>query len=244
MMQAFQTSYTVYFNKRHRRSGHVFEQRYKAFLVDRDNYLLQVSRYIHRNAVEAKLVNRPQDYRWSSYGAYVNGRGVRGLTTSIVLGQLGAKQREQIRNYRKYVESSTEGNVSEEPLPTIKQIVIGDEQFAEQVLRKRRPAIAIERSYTLTDVEEAVCHVAQIDRGDLARPQRTPVVNRARELFMYLARRHTDASLREVAQRLRVRDISTVGHGEKRITMSLQENDPTAKEVKRILNQAYSFIQA
>jgi hypothetical protein len=58
---------------------------------------------------------------------------------------------------------------------------------------------------------------------------------------MYLARRHTDASLREVAQRLRVRDISTVSHGEKRITMSLQENSPTAKEVKRILNQAHSF---
>jgi hypothetical protein len=62
---------------------------------------------------------------------------------------------------------------------------------------------------------------------------------------MYLARRHpTDASLREVAQRLRVRDISTVSHGEKRITMSLQENTPTAKEAKRILVQAYSLIQA
>jgi len=110
-------------------------------------------------------------------------------------------------------------------------MVIGDEQFAEQVLRKRHPAIAIDRSYTLTDVEEAVCQITRIDREDLARPQRTPVVNRARELFMYLARRHTDASLREVAQRLRVRDISTVSHGEKRITMSLQENSPTAKEV-------------
>jgi hypothetical protein len=43
MMQAFQTSYTVYFNKRHGRSGHVFEQRYKAFVVDKDNYLLEVS---------------------------------------------------------------------------------------------------------------------------------------------------------------------------------------------------------
>ena len=56
MMQAFQTSYTLYSNRRHGRSGHVFEQRYKALLVDKDNYLLQVSRYIHRNPVEAKLV--------------------------------------------------------------------------------------------------------------------------------------------------------------------------------------------
>jgi len=51
MMQPFQTSYTVYFNKRHRRSGHVFEQRYRGFVVGKDNYLLAVSRYIHLNAV-------------------------------------------------------------------------------------------------------------------------------------------------------------------------------------------------
>jgi putative transposase len=66
MMQAFQTSYTLYFNKRHGRTGHVFEQRYKAMVVDKDNYLLQVSRYIHLNAVSAKIVERPQDFRWTA----------------------------------------------------------------------------------------------------------------------------------------------------------------------------------
>jgi REP element-mobilizing transposase RayT len=76
MMQAFQTSYTVYFNKRHGRTGHVFEQRYKAFLVDRDNYLLEVSRYVHLNAVAARLVERPDKYRWSSYASYLKGKGI------------------------------------------------------------------------------------------------------------------------------------------------------------------------
>ena len=104
-MQAFQTSYTLYFNRRHGRSGHVFEQGYKALLVDKDNYLLQVSRYIHRNPVAAKLVARPQDYRWSSYAAYLNGKGVRGLTTCLVLEQLGGKRGEQVRNYWEFVRS-------------------------------------------------------------------------------------------------------------------------------------------
>jgi chromosomal replication initiator protein len=121
-------------------------------------------------------------------------------------------------------------------------VVIGDERFAEQVLKNRRPSIASERLYTLTDMEKAVCQVTRIDRDDLARPQRTPAVNRARELFMYLARRHTDASLRELA--LRVRDISTVSHGEKRVTKSLQDNSPAAKELNRTLKKTYSLIQA
>ena len=172
--------------------------------------LLQVSRYIHRNAVEAKLVQRLQDYPWSSYDAYVRGRRMRGLTTAPVMEQLGAKQRDQIRNYRKYVESAPQGGMSEKPPPTIKQVVIGDEQFAEEVSKKRRPGIVIEQAYTLTDVEKAVCEVTQIGSEELSRPQRRPAVNRARELFMYLARRHTEASLREIAQRLRVRDTGGI----------------------------------
>src|SRR6266850_2086759 len=167
MMQPFQTSYTLYLNRRHRRSGHVFEQRYKALLVDRDNYLLQVSRDIHRNPVEAKLVEWPQDYRWSSYEAYVSGKRVRGLTTGIVLEQLGGKQSEQIRRYREYVESAQEGGISEEPPPTVKQVVIGDTEFAEQVFSERRVGVAGERTYTLSEVEEAVCQMMRIGRQEL-----------------------------------------------------------------------------
>src|SRR5918992_121208 len=81
MMQPFQTSYTVYFNKRHHRSGHVFEQRYKAFLVDKDNYLLQVSRYIHLNPSWSK---GPQDYRWSSYRGYVSEKAIEGVNSRVI----------------------------------------------------------------------------------------------------------------------------------------------------------------
>jgi len=112
-----------------------------------------VSRYIHRNPVEAKLVERPQDYRWSSYGAYVGRGRVRRLTTATVLEQLGAKQREQIRRYREYVESIPAEGVKDEAPPTIKQVIIGDEEFAEQVLKKRPLAVVVERAYTLRDVE-------------------------------------------------------------------------------------------
>jgi REP-associated tyrosine transposase len=244
MMQAFQTSYTLYSNRRHGRSGHVFEQRYKALLVDKDNYLLQVSRYIHRNPVEAKLVGRPQDYRWSSYGAYVNAKAVRGLSTSLVLEQLRGKRREQIRNYREYVESDPGLGVSEEPPPTIKGVVIGDTEFAEEVLNRRRRRVVMERGYTLGEVEQAVCRVARIKREELGRAQRRPAVKRARELFMYLGRHHTGANLREIADRLGVRDISTVSHGEKRVAKGLRESGAGAKELKRVLNETYSLIQA
>ena len=53
-MQRLNTAYTVYFNWRHRRSGHLFQGRYKAILIDADSYLLGLSRYVHLNPVRRK----------------------------------------------------------------------------------------------------------------------------------------------------------------------------------------------
>ena len=50
-MQRFNTTYTVYFNRRHRRNGHLFQGRYKAILIEKDEYLVELSRYIHLNPV-------------------------------------------------------------------------------------------------------------------------------------------------------------------------------------------------
>ena len=58
--------YTVRFNRRYKRSGHLFQGRYKALLVEKGPYFLQLSRYVHLNPVKAKLVESPEDYQWSS----------------------------------------------------------------------------------------------------------------------------------------------------------------------------------
>ena len=61
--------YSVYFNRKRRRFGHLFQGRFKAVLVDADEYLKQLSRYIHLNPVRAKMVEHCRDYPWSSYRA-------------------------------------------------------------------------------------------------------------------------------------------------------------------------------
>ncbi len=78
-MQRFNASYTVYFNRRHRRSGHLFQGRYKAILIEKDEYLVELSRYIHLNPVRIKKYSQWEieekrrilkGYPWSSYGGY------------------------------------------------------------------------------------------------------------------------------------------------------------------------------
>ena len=159
MMQAFQTSYTVYFNKRHRRSGHVFEQRYKALLVDKDNYLLQVSRYIHLNPVSAGIVTRPQDYRWSSYECYLKDKRIGGLKPEMVLGYFVGSRKKQLIQYREYVEGVVgERQRYNEPMAT-KQMFIGDDDFVEKSRQRGATAAVREGHYSLKRIVAAVSEV-------------------------------------------------------------------------------------
>ena len=87
--------YTQVFNRRHKRVGHLFQGRYKAILVEKDAYLLELSRYIHLNPWRVNRGTDPIKYRWSSLGPYLGIRvGPSWLTVREVMKQFGAKPRE------------------------------------------------------------------------------------------------------------------------------------------------------
>ncbi len=73
-MHWFGTSYTRRYNNRNVRRGHLFQGRYKSILVQNDAYVTQLSCYIHRNPLKAKIIKRLIDYKWSSYPVYAYGK--------------------------------------------------------------------------------------------------------------------------------------------------------------------------
>ncbi|CAN5429686.1 transposase [soil metagenome] len=136
-------SYATWFNWRYQRSGHLFQGRFKSFLVEQGNYLLELSRYIHLNPVRGASLGagtpgerrtRLRSYKWSSYG------GMAGLGSSfpfvrgdLVLQELGGGRREEAVRYRRFVE---EGLVREVNNPTEAaqwQAVLGSESFLRQI---------------------------------------------------------------------------------------------------------------
>jgi putative transposase len=92
-LQWFGVTYTRRFNLRHNRSGHLFQGRFKNMLVENDAYLLQLSYYIHRNPLRAKIVRRLASYRWSTYRAYAYGKNIpKWLDTGMILAQFANAQ--------------------------------------------------------------------------------------------------------------------------------------------------------
>ena len=102
-MQWFGTTYTQRFNNRHKRSGHLFQGRFKSIIIENDAYLMRLSCYIHRNPIRAGIVKRLADYRWSSYLAYGYGKPApQWLSTKLILSQF---RREKVRKqYREKVQ--------------------------------------------------------------------------------------------------------------------------------------------
>jgi hypothetical protein len=140
--------YTQLFNKRHKRTGHLFQGRYKAILIQKDSYLLEVCRYVVLNPVRARIVEKPEDWKWSSYRATAGREKPHpGLTTNWVLRQFGTKKEKAEQEYRQFVKR---GIGKESIWVEIKgQVLLGEEGFVDGFidhLRKHKDVLEIPKS--------------------------------------------------------------------------------------------------
>ncbi|NYE60288.1 REP element-mobilizing transposase RayT [Duganella sp. 1224] len=126
--------YSQYFNRRHGLVGHVFQGRYKAILVDKESYLLELTRYIVLNPVRARLVKLPEDWRWSSYHLTLSDTpppdwlAITPLLTRFHPSMPNAKEA-----FRQFVHARIDC-----PSPlinTVHQLILGDEAFQQQFQR-------------------------------------------------------------------------------------------------------------
>lgn len=124
--------YTQRFNRHHDRVGHVFQGRFKAIVVERDHYLLELCRYVVLNPVRARLVKDPKDYPWSSYRATAGLEpALSFLTTDWVLAQFGERKGQTQRAYRDFVQAGI-GQTS--PWESLQgQVLLGSESFIEHL---------------------------------------------------------------------------------------------------------------
>ena len=195
---------------------------------------MAVSRYIHLNAVGAGIVERPGDYRWSSYGAYCKGKEVGAVKCERVLEYFSGPRKRRLAGYREFVEGKLAGGKIK-ALPVLKQVFIGDEEFAEQARRKAAKVSDSEKVYGLNRVVQAVCKVSRMAAEQIRRPGQSPAVKSAREIICYLARRHGDVGLRELTRFLRVKELSTGSHGLRRAEQRLSKEPEFRGQVERVL---------
>lgn len=192
--------YTQAFNRRRKKPGHVFQGRYKSILVDKENYLLELCRYVVLNPVRANMVKEPEEWSWSSYGATAGTATTpKWLAVEEVLSFFSGSR----SNYRRFVsEGIAEGTIWEDVKG---QIYLGSEDFLErmQELADGQSVWGVAKAQTRPKTPEAdeIVNTVAREYGISV----SQVLDRrhaeAYWLAVYLMRRAGNLSLQEVAKR-------------------------------------------
>ena len=143
--------YTQAFNRRHAKVGHLFQGRFKAILVDRDAYLLEVCRYVELNPVRARMVDEPAQWPWSSYRAHVGQVATPSWLDAVglhgyLLGHAPrgvADERRAVKRYAALVDVGRDVHLWDEAL--CQQIYLGDETFVERMQALADPQQTVTR---------------------------------------------------------------------------------------------------
>lgn len=204
-IQDLHGTYARYYNHETDRVGHVFGERYKNIIVQPNNYALWLSRYIHRQAVEAGIVTDPQMYEWSSYRRYIGLEPYGFIKPNIILGQFsdGASNGEIIKHYGNFVKGH-----KHDPVDWDKNDynVVGDDSFCSHIKylnRKKRIRV------TPYDLIMIASMKLAIDRDRLLRPRGTEDKALRHRAFLILTDEY-DCTCNEIARLFKVTRLTVL----------------------------------
>jgi putative transposase len=246
-MQYLNGSYTGYFNRRIGRAGHLFQGRFKAHLIDERGYFQAVSRYIHLNPVRAALVQRPDEYPWSSYAGYVRAaKMLNWITYDRVLLDFGpGDDAARRRRYRRYVEAALDEPMTSPFATAVEGVLIGSQAFVERIrnmLSARAPDRAIPALDRLRLRPPLSDIVAAVFRGlDTGSSERWLAGHRSnsggRAVAAYLSRRRYRYSCAEIAAALGFTSPSSVSRSIQRVEADLPAHERILRRLERQLQQ-------
>jgi len=232
IMAHINSAYTLYFNSKRKRFGHLFQGRYKAILIEADEYAKELSRYIHLNPVRANLAETPEQYEWSSYCYYIGRKKApEWLKMDFILGYFGREVSGAKKNYKDFVGILINKQYESPLINVIRSTILGTQGFIELIKDKYLPAQkegrdipalkTLSRKITIKDIFDEVDKIIKEDK------------KLSRNIKLYLSRRHTAERLDDIG---RYFDIggSGVCQAGRRISGQLEKDKPLAKTIKKI----------
>jgi REP element-mobilizing transposase RayT len=193
-MQWFGTTYTRRFNNRNFKKGHLFQGRYKSILVQNDSYLMQLSCYIHRNPLRARIVRRLIDYKWSSYPIYAYAKKApTWLSTKVIWSYF--KGADKHKQYREKVQK-----YAKEEKRLLEDIhhgmILGAKNFVNKIRKQFLPDIPhnalpqqkqLAKDIKLDDVLKKSAKIVKIDLDKCIQAKRLHGTDKhKRDLLVYL----------------------------------------------------------
>ncbi len=238
VMHYLNATYTGYFNKKYGRAGHLLQGRYKGLLIEKERYLLSVSRYIHLNPVRAGICRKPEEYSWSSYPEYIRrDKKNTWLTTDWILGQYSRDEAKARRFYKAFVNEGL--TLRENPFKDLKEgLILGSENFIDEIrkkigIKKHREIPESKRLIRSIKYKDVITVVAKrFETGEQEIREAGKRENLARKISLYLLRRHTDQRNEDIAGYYGI-GYTAVSQAASRVKREMEKN----KELRKIVQE-------
>jgi len=196
IMHRLLTGYAQYYNRRHRRVGHLLQGRYKGILCQSDRYLSELVRYIHLNPVRARMVKRPEDYQYSSHRAYLGLEPAGTVDVDPVLRHFGGRREVARDRYRQFVAAGIKQGHCGEFYAADEGRILGSEEFIDATIHRlgetgRSNRAAKKKGLPVCEVEPdrlvaAVERVCSIPREDFCGTSKRGPAIMAKEMLILI----------------------------------------------------------
>ncbi len=232
VMQNLSFRYTRHYNSQHGEDGPLFHGRYKAIVVDPDEYLVDLVRWIHNNPVRAGKAKRAADFRWSSHNTYTGQGEVREwVTTERVLSSFARAKGGAAAGFERYVDEGRDESVRDDLMRgTDGGRLLGGERFRKRALRPPKESVP---PMTLVQLVRLVCREEGVKEAALRDESRARRESAIRQTIAWLALEFGIASLTALAQRFN-RDLTTMSRNQRYFRDRLQDDPELARRVRRL----------
>jgi REP-associated tyrosine transposase len=234
VMQNILFRYTRYWNAKYKKIGHLFQGRYRAILCDKDNYLLELVRYLHLNPVRSKLVQDPDRYRWSSHSAYLAGIGTKWIAVEEVLTLFAKRPTQAVSAYQRFVREGLSVGHRDDLYEVVEQTYLGGEQFVEKVEERvsddelNTPVIL-----TWAEVVDAVCKYFGLSPSVALQRGRGRKNAQAKRVMAWIAREVGGFTNQETAKFLR-QDAAALSRGIQKLADQFATNRELRRDVEQL----------
>lgn len=223
-MRSLLTGYAVTFNRRHFRSGHLFQNRYKSIVCEEDAYLLELIRYIHLNPLRADLVKSLDElanYPWSGHGILLGNSVLEGQPTDEILSYFGKKVKNARAAYHRFVEDGvalgkrpelTGGGLKRSQqkgegravIEDYDERILGSGEFVTSLHQEPKLQGKLSRTIDLGRLQQEISNYFGIPTKSLRERGRQSKISQARELFCYLGTRELGYNGAEIGSLLKM----------------------------------------
>ncbi len=225
------TSYTVYYNKKYGKSGPLFRGRYSSYIVDKEEILPELTRYVHLIPYLSKESKRPQRYPYSSLSEYLHSKKGGFVDTITVLNFFSRRKGDARKKYKEFIEEGIRGKLIDPMEMVVGRTVIGSKEFAEEL--KKRLWKGEEKIFTKSLIEkekviDAVCRFFRVGFSELKKRKKRDF---KRQALMYLLSRKSGLKLDEIGDILGI-GYSAVSQGIKKFKEELESNREIARNLR------------